>query len=359
MNRPDRIPFRTAARSGLTSFERAAYAVAATAAASDVTKGGPAAFARNRYGSEAVAQIVKAATGPASGTGWGKELSGDAVGEFISLLPSAGGKLLNAAARVTLDGMNSVAIPKRAATLNANGGAWVAPGEPGPVFRFDVSNAATVGPVRKLIVQTVVTRELFTFSDAEVIFSALMREQIGYALDAKMFSDDEATDSAPAGLLNNISALTASTATDLSEAMIADVEQLLAAVAPVAADAVLIANPAQAFSLQIRLGRNLTVPIWRSLAVPVGTLIAVDPAALVSGFGDEPQMTASIETAIVMQDAPVSFSTVGTPATVGAPASSMFQVDCVALKLVLRAAWALRAPAIAWLEGATWGAVAT
>ena len=36
-----------------------------------------------------------------------------------------------------------------------------------------------------------------------------------------------------------------------------------------------------------------------------------------------------------------------------APVGSLWQTDTIALKLTLRAAWALRAPAIAWLT-ASW-----
>jgi hypothetical protein len=322
-------------------------------------QGGAAEIGRQRFGAD-VGEIIKAATAPAStGTSaWAQQLATAAVGSFIGLLPSAGGSLIAAGSRLTMDGLDSVSLPTRATTLDQTGSAWIAEGAPSPVKQVNL-DSVKIGPPRKLVTMICATREMLAVENAEQVFAALMRENVGFALDYKMFSDDAADDTAPAGLLAGISGLTASAATTADEAMRADLEQLLASIAPASSGkAVIVANPAQAFSIAVRLGRNFAIPVWPSAAVAPGTVIAVDPSAFASGFGSEPQMSASIETALHFEDtSPSPLSTEGTPNAIAAPIRSLFQSDLIGLRLTLKAAWCMRSPAIAWLENCTWGAV--
>jgi len=47
--------------------------------------------------------------------------------------------------------------------------------------------------------------------------------------------------------------------------------------------------------------------------------------------------------------------TEGTPPTVAAPAKSLYQSDLVAIRVILDAAWALRAPLISVMTDCAWG----
>jgi hypothetical protein len=51
---------------------------------------------------------------------------------------------------------------------------------------------------------------------------------------------------------------------------------------------------------------------------------------------------------------PQPIGSVGSPPTVAAPTRSAFQTDTILIRLIMPAAWALRAPAVAWVQGVTW-----
>jgi hypothetical protein len=62
-----------------------------------------------------------------------------------------------------------------------------------------------------------------------------------------------------------------------------------------------------------------------TLGVAPGTIIGLDPAALVSAYGPEPEFQSSKETVIHYEDTtPLDIGTAGTPATVAAPSQSLF-----------------------------------
>ncbi len=231
---------------------------------------------------------TRGATAPASttGGGWAKELAPTAVGDFVSLLPSASGSLIAQGTRVSLIGTDRIKIPKRAANLDASGASCVQEGMLAAVKQINLNSDTEIGPTKKLVCQIVCTREMLEHSDAETVFGTMMRENVAFALDAKLFSADAATDAAPAGLLNGIAGLTPSAATDLGEAARADLEQLATALAAITANVAFVMHPAQANSLALRLGRLLPsrMQIWPSLAVAAQTVIAIDPAAFVSGL---------------------------------------------------------------------------
>ena len=110
--------------------------------------------------------------------------------------------------------------------------------------------------------------------------------------------------------------------------------------------------PGRAIALSIlapglALARDLGGEIATSPVIPNNQIIAVDPAGFMSAFGPDPDFEASQQTEIVFQDtAPPDVGTPGAPATVGAPAKSMFQTQSTAIRLILRCAWAMRAPGL-------------
>ena len=185
-------------------------------------------------------------------------------------------------------------------------------------------------------------------------WNLMLRESASFSLDASVFTTIGASDARPAGLLNGISALTPSAATDKTQAMHDDLAALAGAVAAKASGLAFIMNAKQAAAVRLRYGATwpADVPVWPTIAAAAGVVIALDPAAVVSAFGADVETRASREATMHMEDtAPLP---IGSGTTVASPSFSMWQVDSVSLKLVLRAAWTLRAPAIAWMSGVAW-----
>ena len=86
-------------------------------------------------------------------------------------------------------------------------------------------------------------------------------------------------------------------------------------------------------------------------------MIAVAANAIVSGFDPVPVVSASIDPTIVPDTAPPGLI-VPAGGTFTNSTWSMFQSDRVALKMMMRAAWALRVPdaadAIAYMTNVAW-----
>jgi hypothetical protein len=302
---------------------------------------------------------TRAAAVPATTTGatWAAPLAPTAVGDFIaSLVPlSAGARLLTAAPRVDLSGVGSLLFPRRSGAISATAVPWVAEGDPAPVLQF-VLESVPLNSATKLVAICVLTRELFEHSAANRVMRVLLAENVAAALDASLFSNVASSTSRPAGILNGVAALTAATAG--AGAMSTDLNALAKAIAPVTTGLVFVAHPAQAAA--INLNRGVTFPnveVWPTLGVAAGTVIALDPAAFVSAFGPEPEISASTETLLHMESAtplPIATGAQGS-GVLATPAKSMFQIDAIALKINLRASWAWRVSgAVAWVASTNW-----
>jgi hypothetical protein len=304
--------------------------------------------------------ILRGATAPAdrTTTGWAATVAHNVVGDFIgSLAPiSAGANLLNAAPRVSLEGVNSINFPRRLNPLAATDVAWIGELGPMPIPVMQIGSGSTLGPARKLCSAVVFTREVAESSAAEVVMRTLLRESCAFSLDAALFSNAAASSVRPAGILNGVAPLAAAPAGD-ETAMANDLTKLAAAIAPAASGLVYIAHPAQAAATRIRRGATFVdVPVWPTLGVAAGTIIALDPAAFASAFGPEPEISSSTETLVHLEDTtPAQIGTAGSPNVVAAPTRSLFQTDAIAVRLILRCAWTWRVPgAVAWISSATW-----
>jgi hypothetical protein len=137
-------------------------------------------------------------------------------------------------------------------------------------------------------------------------------------------------------------------------ALLGDLGKLIGALAANAGglNPVLIAAPAQAMTLSLLAGPKFNVPVLPSAALASGTIIMVEPSSFVSGFDSVPEFSTSKVTLVHQEDTtPADIVSGGTAAV---PVRSTFQTDSQALKMTLQAAWAMRAPHVAWLTGATW-----
>ena len=92
------------------------------------------------------------------------------------------------------------------------------------------------------------------------------------------------------------------------------------------------------------------------LRLPMARSSAVAAAAFASGFGAIPKITTSKDAVVQMEDtAPAQLSTVGSPNVVSAPLRSVFQTNSIAVRVILNAAWTIRASnAVAWMQSVTW-----
>jgi hypothetical protein len=190
---------------------------------------------------------------------------------------------------------------------------------------------------------------------AEAIVRTTLWESIGLSLDAAMLSNVAAVaGERPAGLLNGVTPLSP-TAGGGDEAMIADLVKLASAVAGVAGSSItFVASPDLALRLALR-GTEFPYRILTSFALAAGTIMAVGANALAVAIDPVPEITVSSAAALHMDNDPDPISTPGTPNAVAAPTKSMWQVDALALRLILGASWGLRAPgAVAIVTGATW-----
>ena len=90
--------------------------------------------------------------------------------------------------------------------------------------------------------------------------------------------------------------------------------------------------------------------------MPAAQLIAVDPQGFASAFGPDPEIEVANQMTIHLEStAPADIGTVGTPNVVAAPAKSMFQTQSTSIRLILPAAWAMRAPGLVQtITAVTW-----
>jgi hypothetical protein len=303
--------------------------------------------------------VLRAVSSPATTTTstWAANLAQTAVGDFISsLVPlSAASSLFSVAPKISLDGINSISFPSRSGPIDPAAVVWVAQGAAIPVGQMALTSV-TLGPTHKLAIITAMTRETAEHSSGETVLTTLLKESAALALDASLFSTTAGTADRPAGLLAGISALTASASTDLDVAMAADLAALANAISDDTAGIAIVGHPAQINAIRLRRGSTFPadIPIWPSLGVAEGVVIAVDPAAVVSGFGAEPEITSSKEALEATTPLQISSGTQGS-GVLATPTRSLFQTDCIAVRLILRATWALRAPGgVAWIANTAW-----
>jgi hypothetical protein len=302
--------------------------------------------------------VTKAATAPATTTtsGWATPLVAAAVADaVVGLAPLSGAaELIRRGLRVSLNG-GSITVPRRL-MVAADAGGFVGEGEPLQVRNLSVTGGPTLNPF-KLGVITAFTNELAkrSVSDIEAVVKQMLSEASALVLDSAIFSTTAASAIRPAGILVGLTPLTATTGGG-ETAMNEDLAALAAAVAPVGGPVLFIAAPKQAAAISLRYGADASKSLATSSALADGTVVAVATAGFVSAFGSEPEFQTSEEVLLHMEDsAPAAIGTTGTPAVVAAPSLSMFQVNCTAVKMILRASWGLRAAnAAAMVEAVTW-----
>jgi hypothetical protein len=321
--------------------------------------GGPEQAVTNLYrGDEATLLLVRAATQPAfvSDPQWAALAASPAVPDFLASLGPVSAAAALIGASVQLDpGRGSGGQPLPGMVPQAAAAGFVAEAAPIHVAA-PVNSGATLRPGNKVAVIMTLSRETLLTTAAEALIEDQLRQLAILALDAAMLGTGAAVEGErPAGLRHGATVI-APTPGGGDEAMQRDLEQLAAAVAPVAGSQIVFVGSAD-LALKLALRRvELPYRVLTSAALPAGTIMAVAVNALVTAVDPVPEIETATEALLHMEDElPQHISTAGAPTAVAAPVRSLFQTDVVGLRLILGATWALRTPgAVATLSDATW-----
>src|SRR5262249_26063767 len=137
----------------------------------------------------------------------------------------------------------------------------------------------------------------------------------------------------------------------------ADIEALVAAIAASygGGSVAFVCSPGQAAALKFWSGDRFDYPILPSSALPAGTVIARESANLVASIaGGVPTLSTSTGATLHFESDTPQDITGGSPSP-AAPVRSMFQVDAVALRMVVQGVdWAMRAPHAQWMTSVNW-----
>jgi hypothetical protein len=310
------------------------------------------ATAKSLFGHDPVTTMLlqRAATGPATigNAAWAGAIAGqavfDAVAEITSL--SAGAELIQRGIKLDMTGIWDMRIPGRVVDPNA-AGQWLAEISAIPVQALNFTAGPTMQP-RKFATIAVFTREIVESSNIVALTQAILSEAAALKIDSALFSTDADDGIKPGGILNGIAPLTG-TAGGGQAAMIGDIKQLTSALVAAGAgkNPLIIASPVQAMTLKLYPTTHFP-DVLSSTSLAAGTIIMLEPSSFISGFSSVPQFSTSKGALLHMDDAP------NADPLVGGPSRSLYQTDSQALKMLVEACWALRAPHIAWVQAATW-----
>jgi HK97 family phage prohead protease len=330
---------------------------------------------QERYpGDEGTGIVLRAAVAPANTTvaGWAAELVNTAIGDFLNQLAivSIYPRLAAKGPKFTFGRNGVIKVPGRSATPKING-SFVGEGQPIPVRKLGLS-AITLTP-KKMAVISEFTREMGLHSTPAIegVIRQAINEDTAEAIDTVLIDNVAADAIRPAGLRNGISGLTPSVLTTRFDKIVADIQALMAPIVAARGgrDLVLLCNPAQSLAMDWAVAPNGTfvfadsgapalrsVTVIASTTVPATMLIMVDAADFASVTGDTPEFDVSDVATIHEEDTtPLPISTVGAPATVAAPARSLWQTASIGIRMLLDMNWAMRRTGmVSWMTGVTW-----
>jgi Phage capsid family len=315
-------------------------------------KSRPGDVARAAYGDDrGVDLVLRAAVSPAALAN-SPALARIVVATLDALVPaSAGVALLRRSVQLNFAGAAQINVPG-VAVPNAT---FIAEGQPIPVRQTPTSAGPALTP-NKLMTIVALSRELVESSNAETLVEQVLVESLGPGLDAVLLSASAATTSQPAGLLNGIAALAPAGAGEKAQVLVDDLQALATAVAPVAGngDVTLIAAPAQAVALRLRLPSAVTWPVLASASLAAGTVIMVAGAAVASAVESAPVLD-TVKEATLHFDATVPGEIVTIGGVVARPVGSLFQTDNIGLRVRWPITWGVRdARGIAYMTGVNW-----
>lgn len=302
--------------------------------------------------------ISRATSAPASLTNptWAGILAYDMIYsqliQKITALSAAAGLMVQGL-KVDLTGLGSITIPGRVYEPTAAGD-WIGEGQAIPLRQPTIALGPKLEP-KKLGVLATFSREMAAADSVEDFTAAAIKEGAAALLDLQMFSTNPGDATHPPGILLGATTVPPAPATGAGGWIISsDIGALVQALAINGGglEPILICAPAQAAVL--RMWRQADFyPILASVALPAGTVVAVEGSSFVSGLDGIPEFSTSTGTTIHMETTTPTDIVVGGAAAT--PVKSLFQVDLIGLKMILRASWGMRnAKHVAIVEGVSW-----
>jgi hypothetical protein len=290
--------------------------------------------------------IQKSTTLPATtqASGWAAELAaGSILDLLVGIAPaSAAARLFTLSTPVIFpEGIATVGVP--GVTLTSfSGGGFVKEADPIPTRQYLIEGSNLT--LRKVACIVELTEELAMYSNFEPIVRQLITRGLGLTLDSKLFGAQADDGNTPGGLLNGNTAITA-TAGGGQQAVSKDVANLVGALNAAGGgnQIVFVAAPPQAASLRVWASQAFSdaYPILASAALPNGTVLAIEASSLIAGISPIPEF--SISSAYVMHEEDTTMRQIGQDATATSPARSGFQTRTLALRMITRISWLMRA----------------
>jgi HK97 family phage prohead protease/HK97 family phage major capsid protein len=319
--------------------------------------------------------VLRAASAPAmtTVTGWAAELAHTTYADQMPLLmPNAiMTRLATRGLPLSFGSAGRIVIPTRSRTPSL-AGSFVGEGMAIPV-RQGAFTSQTLTP-KKMAVITTWTKEMDEHSIPAI--EGILRDSIQVdttvAIDSVLIDANPATVIRPAGLLNGVAAIPATSGGGIP-ALVGDLVGVIGAISTATygnvRSPVWLVNQTDMlragllsaantgifpFRDEIKAGTLATIPYIDSANVPSKTMILVDAADFVVVGGDAPRMEMSDQATLHMEDT-TPLELVASPSTVAAPQRSLFQTDSLALRMVLPLNWLQRrAGTVAWVQNVTW-----
>jgi hypothetical protein len=195
---------------------------------------------------------------------------------FRSLAPgSAAFRLFDRALRVDLAGRTSVKVPYLA-TLTPNP-VFIPEGSTTPVDQTQFGTM-TVGPTRRVRIISVITRELNDAvpETAATAIGKILSDRTLVAIDKAAFGAQADDGTTPQGLLKDATAVTASAASDVANAMAEDLAGLAGAIAAKGVDPseiIYVAGGREATAIKARINPTFDSLVLPTLGLPAAKMV--------------------------------------------------------------------------------------
>jgi hypothetical protein len=347
-------PFPLPEDVGLKRAKPSAYLYrAASAHVVAHNKGGsPEHYAKEMFDDPVTPIVLRAASSTAT-TGspsWAGALAEQVVDDSIIAIASvsAAAGLISRGMKIDFGRRASIRAPGRILD-SSDAGQWIGENKPIVVRSQRMTSGPTLTP-HKLCVITSYSFEMTEQSAIEAVSRALIQEASALALDKALFGTQADDGVTPGGILAGVAPITGVAGGGMN-ALEGDIKALVSALVAAGAgrEPVIVTNPMQATTIKLVAGPKFDIPVLETNSIAAGTVIMVEPSSFVSAFGATPEFETGNAPAFHYEDTAPADPIMG-----GTPVRSLFQTDSIALRMTLKAAWGMRAPHIAVVNGATW-----
>jgi hypothetical protein len=278
----------------------------------------------------------------------------DPVVAYRSLAPSSAAlALFQMGMALDLTGATTIRIPAFASLPVQP--IFVEEGKPAPNVQWNFAADTILGPAKKILMLAAVTAELnnATPDTATAVIGRILADIASRGIDNTSFGTAAADTVKPAGLLHNVTPITAATAG--VDAMVEDLGALAGAIGAAGIDAsnvVFVCGPREATIIKAKASPKLDNPVLITLGLPAKSVAAFAPAGVASGYQDAPSIETSKEAAYHFDNAPTDISTA--PGTTAAPVKSLFQTDLISIRVRANCAWAVATGAAQIINTVNW-----